>query len=473
LKVNSLTEKQEKKGLDVSVRSFLTATAVLLVLMMLAYGLTFVVPGGEYPRIADEAGNLQIDTAGEFMSVQGGIPFWKWLLSPVLVLGSNGGGTLIAVIVFLLVVGGIFNALEKGGLMKYMLGRIVSRFGGAKYQLQAIIVLFFMSMGAFLGSFEECVPMVPLVVALAVSLGWDALTGLGMSILATGCGFASGVCNPFTVGLAQKVAGVPMFSGIWLRLAGFILIYGLLLAFLRRYCRRIEKAVAPESAGSGEIDPAMNRGLRWFAGIFGLGIAAVLSSVVIPALQSMTMVIVAVTFLAAGIAAVRAAGMPWKELGSLFISGLVSIFPAVFMILMASSIKYTMEEARILDTILHSALSLAGGMSRWMVILFIYLLVLVMNFFISSGSAKVFLLMPLIVPLAEAFGISAQLCVLAFAFGDGFSNAFYPTNPVLLISLGLGNVSYGKWAKWTLRFQLLNLALTGGILLLGLAAGYQ
>ena len=459
--------------MNVSVRSFLTATAVLLVLMMLAYGLTFVVPGGEYPRIADASGNLQIDTAGEFMNVEGGIPFWKWLLSPVLVLGSSGGGTLIAVIVFLLVVGGIFNALEKGGLMRYMLDRIVSRFGSARYRLQGMIVLFFMSMGAFLGSFEECVPMVPLVVALAVSLGWDALTGLGMSILATGCGFASGVCNPFTVGLAQEVAGVPMFSGIWLRLAGFALIYGLLLAFLRHYCRQIEKTDVVETMGTGEFDPAMNRGLRWFVGIFGLGIGAVLCSVFIPALQSMTMVIVAVTFLAAGIAAVRASGMAWKELGSFFVSGLVSIFPAVAMILMAASIKYTMEEAHILDTILHSALSLAEGMPRWMVILFVYLLVLVMNFFISSGSAKVFLLMPLIVPLAEAFGISAQLCVLAFAFGDGFSNAFYPTNPVLLISLGLGNISYGKWARWTLKFQLLNLALTGGILLLGLAVGYQ
>ena len=471
--MNSLQEIQEKKGLNVSVRSFITATAVLLVLMTLAYGLTFVVPGGEYPRIADENGNLQIDTTGEFMNVAGGIPFWKWLLSPVLVLGSNGGGTLIAVIVFLLVVGGIFNALEKGGLMKYMLCRIVTRFGGAKYKLQAVIGLFIMSMGAFLGSFEECVPMVPLVVALAIGLGWDALTGLGMSILATGCGFASGVCNPFTVGLAQEVAGVPMFSGIWLRLMGFVLIYGLLLAFLQRYCRRIEKTSALDAVGSGEIDVAMNRGLRWFVGIFGLGIALVLCSVFIPALQSMTMVIVAVTFLAAGIAAVRAAGMSWKELGGLFVSGLLSIFPAVAMILMAASIKYTMEEAHILDTILHSALGLADGMPRWMVIRFVYLLVLVMNFFISSGSAKVFLLMPLIVPLAEAVGISAQLCVLAFAFGDGFSNAFYPTNPVLLISLGLGDVSYGKWAKWTWKFQAVNLLLTSGVLLLGLAVGYQ
>jgi uncharacterized ion transporter superfamily protein YfcC len=95
-----------------------------------------------------------------------------------------------------------------------------------------------------------------------------------------------------------------------------------------------------------------------------------------------------------------------------------------------------------------------------------------MNFFISSGSAKAFLLMPLIVPVAQLFGISAQLCVMAFAFGDGFSNVFYPTNPVLLISLGLADVNYIKWAKWSWKFQFLNLLLTSGLLLVGLIIGY-
>lgn len=158
-----MKEKQKKKGLDISVKSFVTAILVLLVLMVLTYGLTFLIGDG--------------------------LPLWKWILSPVLLLGAEGGGTIMAVIIFLLVVGGVFNALEKGGLMQYMLERIVSRFGGARYQLQAAIVLFFMAMGAFIGSFEECVPLVPLAVGLAVSLGWDALTGLGMSLLAAGCGF--------------------------------------------------------------------------------------------------------------------------------------------------------------------------------------------------------------------------------------------------------------------------------------------
>ena len=102
----------------------------------------------------------------------------------------------------------------------------------------------------------------------------------------------------------------------------------------------------------------------------------------------------------------------------------------------------------------------------------ITLIVLVMNFFIGSGSAKAFMLIPLIVPLASQFGIPAQLCIMAFAFGDGFSNVLYPTNAALLISLGLADVGYGEWFKWSIKFQLLNLVLTSALLLVGLGVGY-
>jgi uncharacterized ion transporter superfamily protein YfcC len=95
-----------------------------------------------------------------------------------------------------------------------------------------------------------------------------------------------------------------------------------------------------------------------------------------------------------------------------------------------------------------------------------------MNFFIPSGSAKAFMLIPLIVPMAEIFGISAQLCVMAFAFGDGFSNVFYPTNPALLISLGVANTSYTTWFKWSWKFQAANLLLTSAVLLICIAIGY-
>lgn len=465
--------KVKPKGLNISTQSFIAAIAVIFILMIAAYIFTLIIPGGSYTRIADNRGNLLIDTSGEFTYVAGGIPFWQWILSPILVLGAAGNVTLIAVIAFLLVIGGIFNVLDKSGLMKYMLDKITCRFRSVRYRLMAIIILFFMFLGAIIGSFEECVPLVPIIVALTINLGWDALTGLGMSLLAIGCGFASGVCNPFTVGVAQQLAGIPMFSGIWMRLLAFLFIYLLLLTFIRLYAKKIEKPLEADNATNVfHADAKMDKGLLSFALILGGGIACVMCSALIPTLQDYTMIIVAVMFLVAGIVSCLISGMAAKEMRNAAISGILSILPAVAMILMASSIKYTLEEAKVLDTMLHGAVILAEEFPKWAVILFIYLVVLVMNFFISSGSAKAFMLIPLIVPLAQIFGISPNLCILAFAFGDGFSNVFYPTNPVLLISLGLADVSYGKWLKWSWKFQALNLVLTCILLLIGLWIGY-
>ena len=146
-----------------------------------------------------------------------------------------------------------------------------------------------------------------------------------------------------------------------------------------------------------------------------------------------------------------------------------NIFKIIFNAIIVALLSAVRSPAYpILDTLLYYAMGVASHLPRAVVLLFIYLIVLVMNFFIASGSAKAFLLIPLIVPLAEVFGISPQLCILAFAFGDGFSNVFYPSNPVLLISLGMSDVDYGSWVRYSGKFQLANLLLTSLILLLGL-----
>ena len=395
--------KKEKPKMEASVKSFITAIAVIFAMMVLTYGLTFMIPGGY-------------------------IPFWKWILSPILVLFTEDSGSMIAIIALLVILGGVFNSLDKFGILRLLLDKITAKFGKSRRVLLAVIPLFFMALGSAAGSFEECVPLVPVVVALAIRLGWDVLTGLGMSVLAVGCGFAAGVCNPFTIGVAQELAGLPMFSGMWYRAVAFVIIYIFLMIFLLAHVKKVEKPMSDEMIQASKDGKVKQ---------------------IVPSSGSIF----------------------WK-LGITFKDGVMSVLPGVLLILMANSIRYTLMEGNILDTILEGAVALASGMPRWGIILFIYGLVLFLNFFIPSGSAKAFLLMPLIVPLAEAFGISAQLCVMAFAFGDGFSNVFYPTNPVLLISIGLANVSYGTWAKWSGKFQLLNLFVTSGMLLLGMMIGY-
>ena len=233
------SKENQAGGLGISVKSFLTAMIMLFGLMVLTYLLTFFVPGGSYERAVVD-GKEQV-LPGTYAQAEGGISFWKWLLSPVLMLGAEGGTTVIAIIVFLFVIGGIFHCMDKSGLMHYMLMSISHRYAAQKYRMLMLISLFFMCMGSFVGSFEESVPLVPIAVALAVSMGWDAMVGLGMSLLAVGCGFSTGICNPFTVGVAQQLADLPMFSGAPLRMLSFAVIYICLTAFLVRYAKKIEK----------------------------------------------------------------------------------------------------------------------------------------------------------------------------------------------------------------------------------------
>jgi uncharacterized ion transporter superfamily protein YfcC len=459
--------QQEKHLLQINTRAFIGALLMLAALMIVAYLLTFLVPAGVYARTADGA-----IIAGTYTPSEGGISFWRWIISPIAVLFTAGGGTIAAIIVFLLVIGGVFHALDEAGVLRFMLESLQYRFRTRRHMLLWVMTLFFMALGALVGSFEECVPLVPIAVALSCAMGWDALTGLGMSLLAVGCGFATGVCNPFTVGVAQELAGLPVFSGIGMRLLSFAVIYPLLMIFLVRYTRKIEKDPPQNNIVEAKSDPARMRGLKWFCLFIGMGILCVLLSPFAAFLRDAVMPLFALFFLLAGTSACLAGGMAVRTYCRTFLRGMLAILPAVALILMASSVRDTLEQGHILDTLLHTIVTAASDAPQQIVIILIYALVLVMNFFISSGSAKAFLLMPLLSPLADLTGISRQLCVLAFAYGDGFSNVFYATNPVLLISLSLVGVSYGKWARWSAKIQLCILLVTCALLLLAHAIGY-
>ena len=264
-----------------------------------------------------------------------------------------------------------------------------------------------------------------------------------------------------------------------------MLIYGLLIAFLVPYAKKIEK----NPKKSMIYDPAMadrwaalrtdyvqekrkDRALIVFALVLGGGILLILLSSVVPFLQDIIMPLIALIFLIAGTASSLTSGMRLKGYLKSFGKGMVNILPAVLLILMANSIRYTMTESKILDTILYQTVQLTQNAPSGVVVLMIYALALVLELFISSGSAKAFLLMPLIAPIADLSGISRQIAVLAYAFGDGFSNVFYPTNPVLLISLGIVGIGYGKWFRWSAKIQAAVLLLTCGLLLFANAIGY-
>ncbi|MBN2549534.1 MAG: YfcC family protein [Anaerolineales bacterium] len=457
---------EEKAGAQISTRAFLQSLVILFVLMMGAGILTRLISAGSYARL--EVDGREVIDAQSFQHIPApDYPVWRWFTAPLEVLWGPDSLTIITIIIFLLMVGVSFAVLDKSGLLKAALGRIVSAFGGRKYLLLSVISLFFMAIGAFFGIFEEVVPLVPLIVALSYLLGWDALVGLGMSILATNMGFSAAITNPFTIGVAQKLADLPLFSGAGFRVLIFLVIYGIFIFFLTRYARRIERN--PQASpvyvedqtgrakyGQLKLEEMLASGSQtgrasiWLLIFMVLILVVLVAGPFIPAISSFSLPIVGLLFFIGGLGAGLLSGSPRATVLKAVKEGLLGIAPAIPLILMAASIKHIVAQGGILDTILHSASQLFTQASPFVASLMIYLLALLIEFFIGSGSAKAFLLMPILLPLADLVGVTRQIAVTAYCFGDGFSNLAYPTNPVLLICLGLTVVSYPKWLRWTL-----------------------
>jgi len=474
-----------KPGAQISRKAFVQSVVILLLLMLVAGILTQVIPAGSYQRSTVD-GREMVDPGSFQLIERPTYPIWRWVTAPAEVLWGPDGVTIITIAVFILLVGASFAVLDRSGIMQASMANIVKRFGSRRYLLLLSVSLFFMLIGALFGIFEEVVPLVPVVLGLSYLLGWDSMVGLGMSILATNMGFSAAIMNPFTIGVAQKIAGLPLFSGAWFRVGVFIVVYAVFSLFLVRYAKRVERN--PEASPVFEEDresrsryasldleelaqaaPHLRRGIIWFGVFFGLILIMLIAGPFVPAISGLTLPLVGLLFLIGGIGAGLAGGSGCRLVWSSALQGIAGIAPGIPLILMAASVKHIVAHGGVMDTILHSASGMLGQTSPIVAAILVYALALLIEFFVASGSAKAFLLMPILLPLADLVGLTRQVAVTAYTFGDGFSNMAYPTNPVLLICLGLTVVSYPKWLKWSLKLWGWMLLVTVALLALAVA----
>ncbi len=480
----------ENVGIQISRKAFVSSVIILCSLILIAGGLTRMIPPGTFEHVI-ENGRVSI-IPGSYHALQNvHYPIWRWFTAPVEVLWSSDSATVIVIILFLLFIGGSFTILDKSGILRFIMEWVVKHFSQHKYILMSIMVLFFMLFGAFLGIFEELIVLIPIVIALSISLGWDSLVGLGISLLASGFGFSAAITNPFTIGVAQKLAGLPPFSGALYRLLIFILVYAILMAFLYRYARMIEaqpsrSLVYKEDAALREkyagrdltgfsFDSKTAKGVKIFGSFIFLIMLVIITGFFVPQISSLSMPVIALLFLIGGILTGHFSEYAKAQNTSLFrdlLKGMGSIAPAIFLILLAMSVKQIMTASQSMDTILYWASQHLDHLSPFVAGTAIYLLVLLLEFFISSGSAKAFLVIPVITPLLDIVGLTRQSGVLAYCFADGFSNLFFPTNATLVIALGLTVVGYPKWFRWTLPVQIVIFLLTFVMLFAAIAFHY-
>lgn len=474
-----MEKNNNKPAPDMAARSFITSAVVLAALMLAAGLLTRVVPAGSYARLSD--GSI---VAGSYAPTERpAYPAWRWLTAPLEVLGSEDAAMAAVIVAFIVIVGGAFAALRSAGVLEGTVSSLSRRFGARRKLFLAVVCLFFMLIGSFMGIFEEVVPLVPLAISLSLSFGWDVFAGLGMSVLAVGFGFSAAIANPFSVGTAQRLAGVPLLSGMGFRLVVFVLIYALYIAFMLRHVAKLERKKAPlgegiagpAPAGTASDQPAGGQTRRGVA-FFGWGGAAL--AVAVAALSAIggasdyMLPAIALGFFVVGLGSALASGLGLRAALRAFAQGAAAVAPAGLLILMALSVKRIIVSGGIMDTILYAAAGALSRASGFGAAGMMYALTLGMNFFIGSASAKAFLLMPILAPLADLAGLSRQIAVQAFVFGDGFSNMLYPTNAVLLISLGLAGMPYAAWLKRTWTLQLATLALSAALLFVAVTIGY-
>jgi uncharacterized ion transporter superfamily protein YfcC len=471
-----------------ATKSFLASMAVLAALMLAAGFLGQALPSGSYERSALPGGGSAVIPGSYAPAPRPDYPAWRLLTAPLEVLAGEDAALAVVIIAFIIIVGGAFALLKEAGVLEASVQALARRFGARRKRFLAVVCLFFMLIGSFMGIFEEVVPLVPLAVSLALSFGWDAFTGLGMSVLAVGFGFSAAIANPFSIGSAQKLAGLPVLSGAPFRIASFALIYALYIAFMLSYVNALEKKRAAKPSADGTLSERdaqaaaprassaqgqATRGVRFFAWSGAALALAVLASSLTGIGSDYVLPAIALGFLIIGIGAGLSSGIKPATALKAFARGSAGVAPAGILILMALSVKQIIVAAGVMDTILHGASELLGTASGYGAAGLMYGVTLVMNFFIGSASAKAFLLMPILAPLADLAGLSRQIAVQAFAFGDGFSNMLYPTNAVLLISLGLAGMSWGSWLRRTWKLQLATLLLTLALLMLAVAIGYS
>ncbi len=435
-----------------------TLVIIFSIILLVAIA-TYIVPGGAYERAVNEAGKTVVvdGSFGYIESQPQGI--FEVLQAPV-----NGIVGAAEIIAFLFIVSGAFNLITRTKAIDGGIVRIVHLFKGREILIIPVVMFIFSLGGAVFGMSEEAIPFIAILVPLSLALGYDSIVAVAISYLACIVGFSSAMLNPFTVGIAQSIAEIPVFSGVGYRTVIWVITTIVATAFIMLYASRIKKN--PKLSPVYEIDQKKREKLgnieemtveftkshKIILSLVGICLAIIVWGVLT---QGFWIPQIAAVFLATGILSGIVGGLSTDEMAEAFIEGAKAMIGAALMIGFARGIVIIAENAQIIDTILFHLASFIGRLPSLIAGYVMLIVQMFINFFVSSGSGQAALTMPILAPLGDLIGISRQTTVLIFQLGDGFSNALFPTSGVLIACLGIAGIPYTKWFKWVIKLQII------------------
>ena len=420
---------------------------IIFALLVLCAVATWFVPGGQYLRADDGTVSYQ--------SVDAVPQTWQ-VFSAV----YHGFVKQAGIIIFILVVGGAFWLLNATGAVTAGISRFIARVGRRdKWVLVAITVLFSLA-GAVFGMSEETIPFVGIVVPLVVSMGYDALMGMLIVYVASNIGFSAAFLNPFTVGIAQDMAGLPLFSGMGYRVFCWAVLTVLTALFVVIYAHRTRKAPA-EAVRLEDIPLTTRQG--WILIVLLLTVIALIVGVTV---WEWYLPEITALFLGMGIVCGIIAGFGANRIAEELLAGAKDILSAALVVGFASGIIVILQDGHVVDSLLHGMQEGLDGTGPVASLSAMYGIQALINFLIPSATAKAAITIPIMAPFADMVGVSRQAMVLAFQFGDGFTNMVTPTSGVLIAALAMARIPYAKWVKWIWK-GVAALLVIGWILLVG------
>jgi uncharacterized ion transporter superfamily protein YfcC len=421
---------------------------LLFGLIVVAAIATWLVPAGMYERV-DVSGRALVDPT-TYHRVEGepaGV-------MDVLLAFPRGLVGAAAIVFFIFIIGGAFGVVEETGAITAGIDSVVRGVAGRGEVVIPLLMLVFAIGGGTIGMAEETLPFLPALVVLARRLGYDEITGGAIALVGAAAGFAGAFLNPFTVGVAQGIAGLPLFSGVAYRLVAWVTLTTIAILYVLRYARSIRNEPASDGAHAGSThDPAHLRALQ--IPVLAVIIVA-FAAVVVGAMRwGWGILELSGVFIAAAIAAGVAGRVGTDRTAQAFVKGATSIAGGALVVGLARGVLVVLEDARVIDTILHGLAAAVATLPSWASITGIYGVQVLLNVLVPSGSGQAALSIPILAPLGDLVGVTRQTTVLAFQLGDGITNVFTPTQGYFMAGLAIIGVPWTAWARFIWRLILL------------------
>lgn len=429
-------------------------------LVVIVLALSWIVPSGSYQRV--ERDGRQVTVPGTYHRVAKNYLGPQWLM--IAPIKGFGDGALI--IAFLLLIGGSFNVIQETGTIHFAIKRVTAALRSRPFLeklLIPVMMIIFSLGGSIFGMGEETIPFIMIFVPLALSLGYDSIVGISIPFLGAAAGFAAAFFNPFTVGIAQGIAGLPLYSGLGYRVLTWFIGTGVIIAWVMVYAARVKKnpKLSPvyeldraRDLSSYDVDAAPEPWTVRRALVLALFLASMVILIWGILEKQWFIEEIGALFLAMGLLMGIVAGLGGSDIAKHFVAGAKDMVNVALIIACGRALLIIAREGAVLDTILQVSSQAIAGLPGIVAAQVMFTIQAVINFFIHSGTAQAALTMPIMTPLADLVGITRQTMVYAFQLCE-FVNPILPTSAVTMGVLGMARIPWEKWARWFLPLMIL------------------